>query len=145
MWQMPHLSNLRDRATCGGSQILGSVTRSWLTAGIEAAWGMPVWSVSTEGRPAFRLLLLLVNPSFLHHELNMLELTNVGDRITVHRDDISGFSWGNRTEEFGMTDKVSGIHGCRLNCLHRGHSILDHECKLTGVNPMRTNACICAK
>src|ERR1700722_15936727 len=70
----------------------------------------------------------------------MLELTNVGDWITVHRDDIGGFSRGNRTEEFGMTDEVSGIHGCCLNCLHRGHSVLDHECELSAYS-LRTGGC----
>jgi hypothetical protein len=64
--------------------------------------GQGVAKTSSEGRkldrPEEESLLLLVNLSFLHHEPDMLELTNVGDRITAYRDDIGRFPWGYRTE-----------------------------------------------
>jgi hypothetical protein len=45
----------------------------------------------TGAQRLLQLLLLLVDLSFLHHELNMLEFANVGDRIAAHRDDVRGF------------------------------------------------------
>lgn len=79
---------------------------------------------------------MLVDLSFFHHELDVLEQANVFKWVSVHSNDVRKFPRLQGTEKVRFAEEVGSIAGGGLDGPHRRHSILDHERKLTGVDSM---------
>src|SRR5215469_3007463 len=84
--------------------------------------------------------LLLVHYSFFHHELNILQQLDVSQRIAVHRHHIRRLPRLDRADQIRMTKQVGRIRRCRLDCLHRCHPVLHHECELLRTGPIRAHS-----
>src|ERR1700733_14840405 len=83
---------------------------------------------------------LFVDLAFLHDEPDVLQRADIRQRIAGNGDDVRRLAGGDGPEQLGMADEIRGIHGGRLNGLHRRHAVLHHEGELPGIDSVGANA-----
>src|SRR5215469_9024986 len=99
--------------------------RKWSSAGSRAcSW----WSWCR----------LLVGEPVFHHEVDLAEKVDIGQGVAAHPDQISAHSrrYGS---DLRVSEKIRGIDGCRANCSHGCHAVLDHVVQLPCTGVMRTH------
>src|ERR1700733_6662566 len=83
--------------------------------------------------------LLINHLSTLHHEGDMLQLSDVLDWISRYGDDICEFALFYRTDLILPAQHLSGSCCCRFDRLHRGHAVLHHVFELNALGAVRVN------
>src|SRR5438270_13919407 len=73
--------------------------------------------------------LLFENIAVFHHEFHDLERFHIGERIALHRDDVSKCSGRDYAKIAFHIQKICGGRSRRLNGVHRRHTELYHQAK----------------
>src|SRR5512146_1174564 len=81
--------------------------------------------------------LVLVNDTILQHQLDMLEHTNIRQRIALDGDHVGKQSRADGTDSIGPSHQLRGVAGARLERRHRGEAEGHHGPELASVEAMR--------